>query len=54
MSLLTVALWLAARELVWLATGRRLPGIVTRPVFGWALVVGLVVFGVARNLPVFR
>jgi hypothetical protein len=54
MSLLPVALWLAARELVWLATGRRLPGIVTRPVFGWALVVGLVVFGVARNLPVFR
>ncbi|MGD0814209.1 MAG: DUF2752 domain-containing protein [Verrucomicrobiota bacterium] len=54
MSLFPIAAWLAARELVWLSTGKRLPGIVTRPVFGWALVVGLVVFGVARNLPVFR
>lgn len=46
-----VALWLGARELIWFATGRRLPAVVTRPVFGWALVAGLVVFGIVRNLP---
>jgi hypothetical protein len=53
-ALLPVAFWLAARELIWVSTGRRLPGIVTRPIFGWALVAGLIVFGVARNLPIFR
>jgi hypothetical protein len=49
--LLPVAFWLGVRELISLTTGRRLPGLVTRPIFGWALVGGLVVFGILRNLP---
>jgi hypothetical protein len=53
-ALLPAAFWLAARELIWVMTGRRLPGVVTRPIIGWALVAGLIVFGVARNLPIFR
>jgi hypothetical protein len=53
-SLLPVAFWLGAREMIWLVTGKRLPGIVTRPIFGWILVAALVVFGIVRNLPVFR
>jgi hypothetical protein len=53
-ALLPVGFWLATRELIWLATGRRLPGIVTRPIFGWALVAGLVIFGILRNVPMAR
>jgi hypothetical protein len=53
-ALLPVALWLAVRELIWLTTSRRLPGIVTRPIFGWALVAGLVIFGILRNVPISR
>lgn len=53
-SLLPLGAWLLVREAIWLATGRRLPGIITRPWFGWLLVAGMVVFGVARNLPAFR
>jgi hypothetical protein len=53
-ALLPVGFWLAARELVWLATGKRPPGIVTRPIFGWALVAGLVIFGILRNVPMAR
>jgi hypothetical protein len=52
-SLLPVVFWLATREMIWLATGKRLPGVVTRPVFGWAALVGLIIFTVARNLPFF-
>ena len=54
MALWPVALWLVARELIWLTTGRRLPGLVTRPIFGWALVAGLVIFGILRNVPFSR
>ncbi len=53
-ALLPVGFWLAARELIRLTTGRRLPGIVTRPFFGWALVAGLVLFGILRNVPISR
>jgi hypothetical protein len=50
MSLLPVGLWLGTRELIWLATGRRLPGLVTRPIFAWVLLGGLLAFGVLRNV----
>lgn len=50
-ALLPVAFWLGARELIWVITGKRLPGIVTNPVFGWVLLAGLVVFGILRNVP---
>jgi hypothetical protein len=53
-ALLPVGLWLGTRELIWLTTGKRLPGIVTRPIFGWALLAGLIVFGIMRNLPISR
>jgi hypothetical protein len=53
-ALLPIGFWLGTRELIWLATGKRLPGIVTRPIFGWALIAGLVVFGILRNVPVSR
>ena len=53
-TLLPVGFWLAARELIWLTTGRRLPGIVTRPIFGWVLVAGLIIFGILRNVPISR
>jgi hypothetical protein len=53
-ALLPVGFWLATRELIWLATGKRLPGIVTRPIFGWTLVAGLVIFGILRNVPIAR
>jgi hypothetical protein len=53
-ALVPVGLWLAARELIWFTTGRRLPGIVTRPIFGWALLAGLVIFGILRNVPISR
>jgi hypothetical protein len=53
-ALLPVGFWLVARELICLATGRRLPGIVTRPIFGWVLVAGLVAFGILRNVPISR
>src|SRR5271168_3981191 len=43
-ALLPVGLWLGTRKLIWLTTGKRLPGIVTRPIFGWVLVAGLVIF----------
>jgi hypothetical protein len=49
-----VGIWLGMRELIWLATGKRLPGIVTRPFFGWALVAGLIIFGIVRNVPISR
>jgi hypothetical protein len=53
-ALLPAGIWLGARELIWLGTGKRLPGVVTRPIFGWVLVAGFIVFGIARNLPIFR
>lgn len=49
-SLLPVGFWLAIRELIWLVTGKRPPGIVTRPIFGWMLAAGLIVFGILRNV----
>jgi hypothetical protein len=53
-SLLPVALWLVVRQLFYLTLGWRLPGLVTRPIFGWALIAVMVVFGVLRNLPAFK
>jgi len=53
-ALLPVGFWLGTRELIWLSIGKRLPGIVTRPIFGWALVAGLIIFGILRNLPISR
>lgn len=45
-----MAAWLALRELVRLAFGWRWPGIITRPIIGWSLLVVTLVFGIARNL----
>jgi hypothetical protein len=50
-ALLPVGLWLGLRELVCALTGRLWPGLVTRPVFGWVLAGGLVLFGILRNVP---
>ena len=47
---LPLGVWLAFRELVWQAWGRRLPALVLRPVFGWVLLTAMVLFGVLRNL----
>jgi hypothetical protein len=47
-----VALWLGVREAARTLAGREWPGIVTRPFFGWFLVVALVLFAFLRNLPV--
>lgn len=54
MLLLPAAFWLMTREAIRLGTGRRLPWVVTNPVFGWALAAGMIVFGIWRNLPVSR
>src|SRR5579862_5744370 len=48
MLLLPAGVWLAIRELIWFTTGRRLPGVVTRPVFGWVLLAVLIIFGILR------
>jgi hypothetical protein len=52
--LLPVALWLGLRELAWTFYGKRWPGVVTRPCFGWTLAVIAVLFGIVRNLPGFH
>jgi hypothetical protein len=49
--LLPVALWLGAREAVWIFARREWPGLVTRPVFGWLLMGAFLIFGVLRNVP---
>jgi hypothetical protein len=53
-ALLPVGCWLGLRELVWQFFGKKWPGLVTRPFFGWALAVIAVVFGIVRNLPGFH
>jgi hypothetical protein len=50
-ALVPAGVWLVARELIVLTTGRRLPGVITRPIFGWALLVVFVAFGILRNIP---
>ena len=50
-ALLPVGMWLGLREMARLLTGREWPGLVTRPFFGWLLTVGLVLFGILRNVP---
>jgi hypothetical protein len=50
-ALLPVAFWLGLREAVRVLTGREWPGVVTRPIFVWLLAVGLVLFGILRNVP---
>jgi hypothetical protein len=47
---LPLGFWLALREAVRLAFGWRWPGVITRPIIGWSLVVVTVAFGIARNL----
>jgi hypothetical protein len=49
-AVLPMGLWLGLRETVRWTVGWRWPGIVTRPIIGWSLVIAAVVFGVARNL----
>jgi hypothetical protein len=49
-ALMPFAAWLALRESVRLAFGWRWPGIITRPILGWSLLIVTVVFGIARNL----
>jgi hypothetical protein len=53
-ALAPVGCWLGLRELVWQVLGKRWPGLLTRPFFGWALAVIAVVFGIVRNLPGFH
>ena len=53
-SLMPVGAWLGLRELVWQFGGVRWPGLVTRPVFAWALAAILILFGIVRNLPGFH
>lgn len=53
-ALLPAGCWLGLRELVWQVFGKKWPGVVTRPFFGWALAVIAVVFGIVRNLPGFH
>jgi hypothetical protein len=50
-ALIPVGLWLGLREMAWQFFGKRWPGVVTRPLFGWALVAILVLFGIVRNVP---
>ena len=50
LAIMPLAGWLALRELVRVAFGWRWPGIITRPIVGWSLVVVTVAFGIARNL----
>jgi hypothetical protein len=47
---LPMGLWLGLRQAVRWTLGWRWPGIITRPIIGWSLVVVTVVFGIARNL----
>ncbi len=51
MALLPIASWLTVRELIRFTTGKILPGIVTRPIFGWAALAGWLAFGILRNAP---
>jgi hypothetical protein len=53
-SFLPVALWLGLREWVWQFYGKRWPGLVTRPVFGWVFLAVVLLFGIVRNLPGFH
>jgi len=53
-SLLPVPAWLVLREAIWQFSGIRLPGLVTRPAFAWALAVVAVFFGIVRNWPGFH
>jgi hypothetical protein len=53
-ALLPVGCWLGLRELVLQVFGKRWPGLVTRPSFGFALAVIAVLFGILRNLPGFH
>jgi hypothetical protein len=49
-AVLPMGMWLGLREAVRWTLGWRWPGIITRPVIGWSLVIVAVVFGIARNL----
>jgi hypothetical protein len=49
-ALLPMALWLGLREAVRLALGWRWPGVITRPIVGWSVLIVAIVFGIARNL----
>lgn len=53
-ALLPVGIWLGLRELVWQLSGKKWPGLVTRPIFGWALLAVFMLFGIVRNLPGFH
>jgi hypothetical protein len=53
-SLAPAALWLGLREWVWQFYGKRWPGLVTRPLLGWAAAALALIFGIARNLPGFH
>jgi hypothetical protein len=49
-ALLPAGFWLGLRAAVHWTLGWRWPGIITRPIFGWLLLIATVVFGIARNL----
>jgi hypothetical protein len=53
-SMLPIGIWLGGREAIRLTTGKILPGPAMRPIYGWMMVVGLVLFGVLRNIPLPR
>jgi hypothetical protein len=50
-ALLPAAAWLGLREAVRWTFGWRWPGIINRPLFGWAVVAVAIIFGIVRNLP---
>ena len=45
-----VSAWIIARELIRETTGKVLPGRLTQPLFAWALVPTVILFGVLRNV----
>jgi hypothetical protein len=49
-AVLPMGLWVGLREAVRWTLGWRWPGIITRPIVGWSLLIVAVVFGIARNL----
>ena len=51
---LPAGLCLSMRELARQAAGKKWPGLVPRPFFGWALLAIVVLFGIVRNLPGFH
>ncbi|HEX3718844.1 MAG TPA: DUF2752 domain-containing protein [Verrucomicrobiae bacterium] len=50
-ALLPIGFWLGLRAAALWVFGWRWPGIINKPIVGWAIVVVAIVFGIARNIP---